>query len=99
MGTVQNHNLELACKNALTSKLFKSIDEMLLRLFYLYERSLKKPRELEEVMKELQVVFEFPKSGNKPVQSQGSRWINHKRFQRVVDRYGAYVMYLLRTVL
>ena len=90
------HRLELACKNALTSKLFKSIYEMLLRLFYLYERSPKKARELEEVVKELQVVFEFPKSGNKPVRSQGSRWINHKRkaLQRVVDRYGAYVSHL-----
>ena len=90
------HCLELACKNALTSKLFKSIDEMLLRLFYLYERSPKKAQELEEVVKELQIVFEFPKSGNKPVRCQGSRWINHKRkaLQHVVDRYGAYVSHL-----
>ena len=38
-------------------------------------------------------MFEFPKSGNKPVWSQGSRWINHKRkaLQRVADCYGAYV--------
>ena len=33
------HPLELACKNALSSKLFKDIDEMLLWLYlvYLYE--------------------------------------------------------------
>ena len=36
------HCLELACKNALSSKLFKDIDEMLLRLYYLYEKSPKK---------------------------------------------------------
>lgn len=36
------HCLELACKNALSSKLFKEIDEMLLKLYYLYEKSLKK---------------------------------------------------------
>ena len=41
-------------------------------------------------------MFEFPKSGNKPVWSQGSRWINHKgkALQRVADCYGAYVSHL-----
>ncbi|XP_065918333.1 zinc finger protein 862-like [Dysidea avara] len=91
------HHLELASKNALTSDLFISIDEMLLRLFYLYEKSPKKTRELEEVVKDLQEVYEFPKGGNKPVRCQGSRWINHKRkaLQRVVDRYGAYIGHLI----
>ncbi len=36
------HRLELACKNALSSTLFKGIEEMLLRLYYLYENSPKK---------------------------------------------------------
>ena len=36
------HRLELACKNALTSSPFKSIEELLLRLYYLYENHLKK---------------------------------------------------------
>ena len=71
------HHLELASKNALTSDLFISIDEMLLRLFYLYKKSPKKTRELEEVVKDLREVYEFPKGGNKPVRCQGSRWINH----------------------
>ena len=84
------HCLELACKNALSSILFKGIEEMLLRLYYVYEKSPKKMRELEEVVKELKEVFEFPIGGNKPVRSQGSRWINYKRkaLQCVVDRYG-----------
>ena len=90
------HRLELACKSALSSTLFKGIEEMLLRLYYVYEKSPKKTRELEEVVKELKEVFEFPSGGNKPVRSQGSRWINHKRkaLQRVVDRYGAYISHL-----
>ena len=33
------HRLELACKNALGSKVFKDIEDMLLRLYYLYEKS------------------------------------------------------------
>ena len=44
--------------------------------------------------------FEFPKGGDLPVRSQGSRWINHKRkaLQRVVDRYGAYLNHLLTLI-
>ena len=36
------HQLELACKDAFSSKLFHDIDSMLLRLYYLYEKSPKK---------------------------------------------------------
>ena len=88
--------MELACKDALSSKRFKNIDEMLLRLYYLYEKSPKKCRELEDVVSELKEVYEFPKTGNMPVCAQGSRWINHKRnaLQHVVDRYGAYLNHL-----
>ena len=90
------HRLELACKNAFTSHLFKEIEEMLLRLYYLYEKPPKKTRELGEIVEDLKEVFELPKSGNVPVRSQGSRWINHKRkaLQRVVDRHGAYISHL-----
>ena len=47
-------------------------------------------------MEDLKEVYELPKSGNAPVWSQGSRWINHKRksLQRAVDRYGAYISHL-----
>ena len=90
------HRLELACKNALTSTLFKGIEEMLLRLYFLYEKSPKKTRELEGIVEDLKEVFELPKGGNKPVRSQGSRWINHKRkaLPSVVDRYGVYINHL-----
>ena len=49
-----------------------------------------------EVVEELKEVFELPDSGNIPIRSEGSRWINHKRraLQRVVDRYGAYTSHL-----
>ena len=42
-------------------------------------------------MEELKEVFEFLKGGNKPVQLQGSRLINHKRkaLLCVVGYYGA----------
>ena len=87
------HRLELACKSALTSKLFKDVEEMLLHLYYFYKKTPKKTRELGEIVEDLKEIFELPKSGNIPVRSQGSRWINHKRraLQRVVDCCGAYI--------
>jgi hypothetical protein len=90
------HRLELACKDALTSQLFKNIDEMLLRLYYLYEKSPKKSRELVDVVTDLKEVYEFTDGGDLPIRSRGSRWITHKckALLRVVDRYGAYVAHL-----
>ena len=86
------HRLELVCKNAFSSRLFSDIDEMLLRLYYLYEKSPKKCRELSDLIGDLKEVFEFPEGGILPVRAHGSRWITYKRkaLQRVVDRYGAY---------
>ena len=89
------HRLELACKGAFTSTLFKDIEEMLLRLYYLYHKSPKKCRDLVTVINDLKEVFELSRGGNLPICSQGSRWIDHKRKVRVIDRYGAYVRHLL----
>ena len=47
------HGLELACHDALSSDLFKRIDSMLVRLYYLYEKSPKKCRDLEHIVNEL----------------------------------------------
>ena len=90
------HRLELACKDGIKSRLFKDIEQLLLRLYYLYEKSPKKTRELEGIVEDLKEVFELPRGGNMPVRSHGSRWITHKRkvLQRVVDRFGAYVNHL-----
>ena len=91
------HRLELATKDALLSGLFKGIEEMLLRVYCLYEKSPKKARELVSIVNELKEVFMFPRGGNMPIRSQGSRWISHKRsaLQRIVDRYGAYMSHLV----
>ena len=90
------HRLELACKDAFSSTLFSSEDEMLLRIYYLYEKSPKKCRELESIAKELKEVFDLVKGGDRPIRSCGTRWITHKRnaLQRIVDRYGVYIAHL-----
>ena len=64
------HRLQLACKNGLVGGLFKSIEEMLLRVYYLYDKSPKKARELVSIVNELKEVFEFPHGGTIPVRSQ-----------------------------
>ena len=90
------HRLELACKEAFISPLFSSIDEMLLRLYYLYEKSPKKSQELRNIVDDLKEVFCLPNGGSLPIRCQGTRWITHKRkaLQRVIDRYGAYIAHL-----
>jgi len=63
------HRLELASK---VSPLFKCIEDLLLRLYYLYEKSPKKVRELKSIVEDLQLVFEFKGHGCLPVRAQGS---------------------------
>ena len=74
-----SHRLELACKDALCSQLFQDLLEMLMRLYYLYEKSPKKSRKVADIVSDLKEVFNFPDGGNLPVRSQGSRWIAYKR--------------------
>ena len=70
------------------------INEMLLRLYYLYQNSPKKSQKLASIVSDLKEVFSLPKGGALPVRCQGTRWITHKRkaLQRVIDRFGAYIL-------
>ena len=87
------HYLELASKNGIASRLFKKIQELLLRLYYIYEKSPKKTREIASIVDDLKEAFDFPGRGNVLIRSQGTCWINHKRraCQRMTDWYGAYM--------
>ena len=67
------HQLELAVKDALKSTAFDLIDELPLRLYYLYEKSPKKCRELEDITRDLQDCFYFNDGGDKPIRASGSR--------------------------
>ena len=91
------HRLELACRDAFISPLFSAIENLLLRLYYLYEKSPKKSRDLAAIIEDLKEFFSFPNGGNLPVRCQGTRWVSHKRkaLQRVLDRYGAYIAHLI----
>ena len=76
------HQLELSLKDALNDTLFQAINEMLLRVYYVYEKSPKKCRELECVVEELRSCLdsdELPKKGDqRPFRACGTHFIAHK---------------------
>lgn len=90
------HCLELAVRDAPKTTTFDVVDELLLRLYYLYEKSPKKCRELEDIVQDLRECFSIEDNGIKPVRSSGSRWVAHKlrAMTRVVSKFGAYTSHL-----
>ena len=77
------HRLELALKDALKANpTFLAVDEMLLRLYFLYEKSPKKCGELKDIVEAMASFvdeYEFPSSGvNKPLRACGTRFIATK---------------------
>ena len=90
------HRLELAVKECLGDTKFKDIDEMLLNIYLLYEKSSKKLGQLAELCEHLKDMYEFTNGSLKPVRSNGTRWIAHKiKAMRVLlDKYGLYMKHL-----
>ena len=68
-----NHRLELAIKDAFTTaKFYHNIDEMLTKLYYLYQKS---PKRLQQ-LRELDDAYE--KSIPTPTKAYGTRWVDFK---------------------
>ena len=72
------HRLELAIKEGLGGTKFDDINEMLLNIYLLYEKSSKKLSQLGELVEKLKDLYEFTSGGIKPKRSCGTRWIAHK---------------------
>ena len=95
------HRLELSVKDALKSTFFSTIDELLLRMYYLYEKSPKKCRALETIVEELKACLEpseiSKKGGSRPLRACGTRFVAHKvaALERMVERFGAYLAHLV----
>ena len=70
------HRLELSVKDALKGTFFKEIDELLLQVYYVYEKSPKKCHELKEIVDHLKQCLtdtEMPKQGgNRPLRECGT---------------------------
>ena len=71
------HRLELALKDALSKTYFTTVDELLLRIYYLYEKSPKKCHELNEVVAELESGDLPVEGGNRPLRACGTRFVAH----------------------
>ena len=85
-----NHRLELAIKDALKGSFFDEIDTMLLKLYYLCKKSLKRLHELRMFGEIYEKVV--PKSAK----ASGARWIAHKvnAMQIVLPNYGVFMAHL-----
>lgn len=94
------HRLELSLSDSLKNTYFASIDEMLLRLYYLYEKSPKKCHQLEDIVTELKTCLDSDdfshKRGTRPLRACGTRFVAHKvaALSRVIERFGAYLNHL-----
>ena len=90
------HRQELALKDALKGTVFDLVDDMLTRLYYVYEKSPKKCRELEEVIADLRQCIEFDDAGVRLLHARGSRWVSHKlnAMKRVLSKFEAYTNHL-----
>ena len=68
------HRLELAITDALRGTSFDLLDEMLLRLYYVYEKSPNKYRELDRIVNNLKEAFYLNDKGQgvRPVRAFGT---------------------------
>jgi len=74
------HHLELALTDTLSTTYFKEVDEVLLRLYYLYKKSPKKLRGLYELHMAHKDNFQFQEGTVKGKRVSGTLWICHKLY-------------------
>ena len=80
-----NHRLELSIKDAFKTDAIVKIDEMLIKLHYMYQKSPKRLHELKRMSEACE------KSVPKPSKSHG--WIDHKlkSMQTALENYGVFL--------
>ena len=84
-----SHRLELALKDAL-KEFIDPVDESLRHIYYLYQKSSKKFRELKILHTLLRDQFEMYGFDIKPGKTNGTRWLDHRlrAMQKLVDKFG-----------
>ena len=90
------HHLELALSDALKDTMFKDIDEMLWRIYYLYQKAPKKLRQLRDLHETFKSTMDYLEGGCKPKKASGTRWIAHKlnAMKMILDKWGLYIVHL-----
>ena len=94
------HKIELAIEDALKGTEFDFIDEMLLYLYYVYEKSPKKCHELQDVIAEVKQCIEVDDEGIWPLRSSGTRWVSHKlnAMKHILSKFSAYTSHFTAMV-
>ena len=72
---------------------FAMVDDMLMRVYYLYEKS---PKKCVEKLKQCLENVNKPARGNRPLQACGTRFVAHKvaALGCLIDWYGVYLAHL-----
>ena len=85
-----NHRFELSKKDAFKTDTFVEIDKMLMKLYYLYQKSPKRLRELKRISEACE------KSVPKSSKSHGTCQIDHKleTMQLVLENYGVFLAHV-----
>ena len=65
------HRLELALKDSLKATLFSEIDNLILRLYYLYKKAPKKLRQLSELVNVYEDTYDFKDGSFRPKKASG----------------------------
>lgn len=94
-----SHRLERSLEDALKIYM-EPVDTSLLHLYYLYEKSSKKTRELKLLYQEMKDIYNIEGNGIKPVRASGTRWVEHKlnAMTRLVEKFGVYTQHLQNVI-
>ena len=89
-----SHRIELVLKDSLDDAMHP-IKKSLTALFYCYEKSSKKLRELCKLHKVLLELYEFEDGQVKPSKCSGTRWIAHvlQNMSGLIDKFGLYLQH------
>ena len=91
------HRLELSLNDALSGTVFDDIDEIRLRIYYLYQ---KVPKEGVKGLRKMQEMYagvvNYEEGGVKLKDACGTRWITHKldAMKICLDKWGLYFQHL-----
>ena len=74
----------------------KDITVSLIHLFYIYNKSSKKLRELRQFHTVLKNIYKFENNQVKPVKATGTRWIAHvmRSMSALIDKFGLYLQHM-----
>ena len=94
-----NHRLELAIKDAIQNDM-EEVETALRDLYYIYQNSGKRLRELRSLHEILKELYSFENRKVKPSKSSGTRWIDHKlrAMKAFVDKRGLYLAHIQNVI-